>query len=110
MISKKVKDKWISALESGDYTPCPGILEKKEKDKTFHCCIGVLGDILPELENDYSEQSKSPYQYLKKTIGEKTTQDLWTLNDTSVITAIRKREERNYKNVITFIKALKTDE
>lgn len=39
-------DKWIKALESGEYKQTKGCLRKKLKDDTLgYCCLGVLEDI-----------------------------------------------------------------
>ncbi len=43
-------DKWIAALESGEYEQGPGALrltpEEFEVDKATYCCLGVLCDVV----------------------------------------------------------------
>lgn len=41
-MNPEVKEKWIAALRSGEYTQCTGRLRRKE---VGFCCLGVLTDI-----------------------------------------------------------------
>lgn len=43
-----VKEAWIKALESGDYTQCKGQLRKMNGEASY-CCLGVLCDIQEDL-------------------------------------------------------------
>ena len=49
----KIKDKWVSALRSGEYKQGIGKLANKKTDgEILYCCLGVLCEILlwhPEL-------------------------------------------------------------
>lgn len=42
-----VKEDWIQALRSGDYTQGQGTMKKKKDGDVRHCCLGVLCEILP---------------------------------------------------------------
>ena len=47
----ELKRKWVKALRSGKYTQGFGYLKAKASDpinKDTHCCLGVLGEILPK--------------------------------------------------------------
>ena len=40
-----VKQKWVEALRSGDYTKTTGRLYRKVEGKDCHCTLGVLCDV-----------------------------------------------------------------
>jgi len=41
-ITQEIKDKWLEALKSGNYTQTNGRLKKDNS----HCCLGVLAEVL----------------------------------------------------------------
>jgi len=45
-MQKELKDKWVTALRSGDYEQAIGGLKVYEDDRLGHCCLGVLCDIV----------------------------------------------------------------
>ncbi|MEB3367382.1 hypothetical protein [Saccharopolyspora mangrovi] len=45
-MDQEVKERWISALESGQYEPGFGALRKVVDGRETHCCLGVLADLL----------------------------------------------------------------
>lgn len=48
-LPQDIKDKWITALRSGEYKQATGILYDRTKDS--YCCLGVLGKICGYTEN-----------------------------------------------------------
>jgi hypothetical protein len=45
-MKSNLKDKWVSALRSGDYRQGRGHLKQKDSDKQVcYCCLGVLAEI-----------------------------------------------------------------
>lgn len=48
MMNREIKDKWVTALRSGDYTQGYGRLRYQNGDGERHCCLGVLCDLAVE--------------------------------------------------------------
>ena len=46
-MNKKLYNKWINALNSGEYIPGRKFLRVNEKGKYKHCCLGVLAELHP---------------------------------------------------------------
>lgn len=47
----KYQEKWLQALESGEYAQCQGALMRPSKDTSTNdsfCCLGVAADVLGE--------------------------------------------------------------
>lgn len=49
-MKKEIKDKWLEALRSGEYTQTTGVLHRVEPDEygedlPGYCCLGVLCEI-----------------------------------------------------------------
>lgn len=44
-MKKKIMEKWVKALRSGKYQRTEGNLKEKRKEKTSHCCLGVLCEL-----------------------------------------------------------------
>lgn len=104
--TKEIKEKWLTALKSGKYKQGFSVLENKDND-TF-CCIDVLGDIISELDNDAEDDAnESPYEFLNNTTGIDRTTKLWKTND-HIKYRTNPKYKRNYSNVISIIKQLKT--
>jgi hypothetical protein len=68
-LSKELKDKWIEALESGEYTQTIRKLKKENK----HCCLGVLCELIPDIN---VEASQSAYTKLEKLLGENVVEKI----------------------------------
>lgn len=106
--TQEIKDNWLKALKSGEYiqgTACLQYLDPKDGIHK-HCCIGVLGDIHPDLINDAMIGiDKNPYEFLKNSIGPEITSELWKTND-------GKYDENmsDYLNVIPLIESLPVEE
>ena len=100
--TQEIKDQWLAALKSGKYTQCSATLERNGK----HCCIGVLGDIHPDLHNDCVDKSKmNPYEFLEMTISHVKMEELWKANDHTF-----QKHTPDYSNVIHLIGRLKTND
>lgn len=102
--TQEIKDNWLKALKSGKYKQGFGQLYHKP-DNSF-CCIGVLGDIMEDLDNEHSSSSidtKSPYVFLRNTIGRENTDMLCQHNDRIQYGL---DDERKYSNVIPLIEKL----
>lgn len=97
--TKRLKAKWLKALKSGKYTQRTVYLENEGR----HCCIGVLGDIHPKLDNYPDDEIKDPYIFLEETIGKPSMKDLYLTNDNSF-----NEEKPDYSNVIPLIEKLET--
>lgn len=116
--TQEIKDKWLEALKSGDYIQGRGILVVTKNDiynisgKTEHCCIGVLGHIHPELQNDQklSNTSLDPYCYLVNNIGDYLTTNLIENNDSREYWNSELSEKQEYSNVIPLIEKLEVKE
>lgn len=95
--TQEIKNKWLKALKSGEYTQCKVDLEKVDYDgKKSHCCIGVLGCIL-----GLNNKSNEPYDFLLENIGYNKLTEIWRLNDKTF-----NKNKRDYSNVIPLIKTL----
>lgn len=79
--------------------------QKDENTPTKHCCIGVLGEIHPNLNNSDEDTatSKCPYEFLNNTIGKDATKKLYSINDKDIN---NKSYKPDYSNVIPFIEEL----
>lgn len=101
--TKELKDSWLTALKSGKYVQGKGCLHDKFHN-TF-CCIGVLGDIHPDLDVDKGEikHDESPYEFLAQTISPSHTILLHTTNDKTF-----NPHKPDYSNVIPLIESLPT--
>jgi len=97
--TQAVKDNWIDNLESGKYTQGFGSLVDGNGN---HCCIGVLGACTPELNNHLEDEETSPYKFLKNNLGNDVVVTLYDMNDN----ALTRPANRDYSNVIDFIKSL----
>ena len=104
--TQEIKDDWLDALKSGNYTQARGklvVTSKNRDSKVGHCCIGVLGDVCSFLNNkefsETCENKENPYYFLK-TNGINVSK-LWRQNDTTY--DINKPD---YSNVIPLIESL----
>lgn len=77
--TKELKEEWIAALKSGKYVQGKVDLIKTEEGVTKHCCLGVLGEIHPELSNDLLQ----PYEFIRGTISNETCLNLYQTNDST---------------------------
>jgi hypothetical protein len=51
-LTQELKDRWVAALESGTYLRGTGQLAYPDQTnwgKTYHCCLGVLREIEPQI-------------------------------------------------------------
>jgi hypothetical protein len=114
--TQEIKDKWLKALQSGEYKQGFNCLynyaydHNSDKDISCHCCIGVLGEIVQGLDNNSIEgipdaNGISPYDFLKDTIGYDNMHDIYYTNDN-----INAPVARDYSNVIPIIKSLPLQE
>lgn len=70
-MKQNVMKKWVKALRSGKYKQGQGLLKQTTiKDKTYHCCLGVLC----ELYNNEMRKSK------KKTLSEQEYDGIHNFN------------------------------
>jgi hypothetical protein len=98
-MDKELKQKWLDALESGDYKQDTGRL----KTLTGYCCLGVLCKVLGEeidITGYYvkSYLDKLPdddnYEYFDAYIPKEHLRQLYTINDSS----------KSFEPVIEYIK------
>ena len=110
--TQEIKDKWLEALKSGDYKQGYGALVSNDDKETRHCCIGVLGEVHPELENVASVGSTSPYNFLMDTIGASKMDKIWSKNDNYAFGLEDRPEDYkdDYSNVIPLIEQLEVQE
>jgi hypothetical protein len=103
LFTQQIKDNWIQNLKSGKYVQGAGRLYNSVDNS--YCCIGVLGDCTPGLDNSYVTGKESPYDFLEKTIGNKLTENLYFTNDRSY-----DPEHPDYSNVLSLIEQLPVQE
>lgn len=73
--TQEIKDNWLNALKSGNYIQGYRRLKTKYNENVTHyCCIGVLGNIIPDLGSNI-------YIFLSKGIGSVAMDKLIELND-----------------------------
>jgi len=101
--TQEIKDKWITALESGNYIQTKGQLVKVINNTPHYCCLGVFGDVISGVSNIPKENSMTPYQFFGN-CGINYSQ-IWMMNDDTF-----NPEEPNYLNVIDLIKSLPVNE
>lgn len=56
MMDEKIKQQWVKALRSGEYSQAKGWLY----DGEGYCCLGVLAHIHPDIQFHYEEDSGDP--------------------------------------------------
>ena len=68
-MKKEIMEKWVQALESGDYSQCRGTLRKanKKKSKYGFCCLGVLCNIHAQEYPEIAAKETDPTEYLGQT-------------------------------------------
>ena len=109
MISKELKEKWLTALKSGEYKQCDTYLSDLEGG---NCCLGVLVDIHPELSihrdgvniTDNGGDKYGGYSPLNELLGKSIVGMLWRENDYSF-----DPDKPDYSNVIPLIEQLETE-
>lgn len=118
IFTQEIKDNWVNALESGNFTQGYGKLEDDSKGTIRYCCIGVLGHITKGLSNynclkkgeTIPENGICPYAFLRQ--NKIDTKPIWMENDLysdNDHDPDNKRPEAykdDYSNVIEIIKAL----
>ena len=116
LFTKELKEKWITALESGKYTACANVLT----DGKNHCCLGVLLDIIPGIELSINNNNgvKFKGEIIKDPIGILTNPTPFSLDQTKIngsnwklanINDNHVREgNRDYSTVIPIIKTIPT--
>jgi hypothetical protein len=65
-MDKAVKEKWITALRSGEFKQAKGALKEATDEGAKYCCLGVLATI--QGVDPYSVQSKEG-EYLSEEFG-----------------------------------------
>lgn len=105
--TQEIKDKWLKALKSGEYIQ--GFHRLVDSTNSTYCCIGVLGDTIPGLNNTWNKEcpESSPYSFLKNTIGYDLQRDLYLTNDNL---DYRNTGKKYYSNVIPLIEQLPVTE
>ena len=68
-MNKKVKQKWIAALESGDYKQGKNFLKNKNK----FCCLGVLCDLYAKETGKGKWNNRNRFTDEKDDIGDSQT-------------------------------------
>lgn len=72
-MNPEVKEKWIKALESGEYTQGMGYLKSELKGEYFFCCLGVLCDIhANETGNEWDKNDALCLDNIYSYLGEKS--------------------------------------
>lgn len=81
MKKSEVKQLWLDALRSGEYTQVKGILEARDEngDITGHCCLGVLSDLYcKHVEDIRVEEELHSRGYLNSVFGNKQDMDFYS--------------------------------
>lgn len=112
MLTKKLKQDWIEALESGTYKRGRGRLYDEETNK--HCCLGVLVEVHPDFkivddgmscarltETDITQD----YFYLNEILGKENVTILYKKNDYN-----DEYLSQTYEAVLPIIKSLPTSD
>ncbi len=115
--TQEIKDKWLEALKSGEYTQGYRNLVGINKDgiRVF-CPLAVLGDVTEGLLPSKYDRETSPYIFLCRTIGEEAKLKITSENDSYIegwkegITRRPKDYKDDYSNVIPLIEALEVQE
>lgn len=106
--TQEVKDKWLKALKSGDYTQYHGALS--DIDNKQFCCIGVLGEIIDGYsgneESVCNNIAKNPYDILNDSpvINMEGCNKIWECNDNTF-----DENQPDFSNVIPLIETLKVE-
>lgn len=115
--TQEIKNQWLEALKSGKYIQGFGELVYEKNGQTFHCCIGVLGDIIPFLCNDELKKAQDTeqigsYEFLENNFGKEFVISLYRTNDNIYLKFLFQNNfiERNYSNVIPMIEDIKIPE
>lgn len=75
-MDKELKEKWIAALRSGNYTQGRYIL--RDKLRSTHCCLGVLAE---QLDNDWGNDNEKGYDLLNQYVPEIESHPFFDMND-----------------------------
>lgn len=65
-MKKKIMEKWVAALESGEYKQTKGQLRKKLEKKSAYgfCCLGVLCNLHAQAHPKIAAKETDPESYL----------------------------------------------
>lgn len=106
-LDKKLKDKWTSALRSGEYKQGRGVLYNSEQNT--YCCLGVLGSICG-YTNLSMDSIGMPHDLLPldqieyPEIDEDTMEVLIQMNDGKVTNVtMDKRDAKDFKEIADYI-------
>lgn len=79
-LTKKIKDKWLAALKSGDYIQGTGRFKiETEQGVIKHCCLGVLCEAT---NNPVSTgRGMDNYCFVETLIDTNMVSELWGTND-----------------------------
>lgn len=98
--TKEIKDNRLKALKSGEYIRHTGTLKGPSLDE--YCCIGVLGQIHPNLKpTAFGKEDENPYSFLINTVGKKNNDELHKAND-----SVPESLDKGYSCVIPLIEKL----
>ena len=105
--TQEIKDKWLEALKSGEYKQGFKTLRTERGEEIRYCCLGVLGEIHPDLNSDpITSLEKSPYEYIRQAIGIDPGR-IWRQNDKDKYS---EDYPCDYSNVIPIIEELEVTE
>jgi hypothetical protein len=112
--TQKIKDLWLTALKSGDYTQGFHALVTHIGDKKQYCCIGVLGEVCSFLSNSEREENNDlcPYKFLHEAginlqiASRQESTGLISINDSAESKQALKEGKPDYSLIIPLIEAL----
>ncbi len=96
-MDKKLKAKWVKALESGKFKQAKGTLKRVHGEDSAYCCLGVLREICPQVYiGEKREPKLLPLDAIKR-IGMRESQQgrLAEMND----------QGRSFKQIAKWIRA-----
>jgi|SRR6187402_3725830 len=108
-LTQGIKNNWLKALKSGEYTQFEGRLEESANSKSC-CCLGVLAIIHPDLSINHENNMgciirgiDKGYSAFFDILGDERLTKLYRENDNSYNLGVR-----DYSTVIPLIEALPT--
>ena len=106
-LTKEIKEKWLTALKSGEYTQGPRKLYNIDTNR--YCCLGVLANIHPDIKISSGgvmceyKGIVTGYKPFYELIGGDKVEELYRTNDSSYHKGLT-----DYSGVIPIIEALET--
>jgi hypothetical protein len=94
-MTKKLKNKWVKALESGDYKQCGMKLQSKDGE---NCCLGVLCRVMRIKHKSLIDNGELDDVGLDKVMPKDVQEKLIRMNDV---------ERKSFQDIADFLKKTK---